>query len=258
MSDPIRLPRTFELISERILGQLASGELRLGDRLPNERELARDMEVSRHAVREALRSLESKGLVQLKKGAKGGAFVANRGAEVAADVMRGMLMVGGISLEQLTEARLGIEAMVVRSASACADAAAIGVLEDNIKRAEAETRAGNLEKKTRLNIEFHALLAAATKNPVLELVMASILGVVERFAVQIGSVMDLDVIASRRRLLDHLRVRDADAAVAEMNRHLRVLHGHYLAAASERGQQAGRAKPRDKKPGRSRQASKGS
>lgn len=173
--------------------------------------------------------------MRLQKGAAGGAFVSNRGPAVAAEVMRGMVMVGGVSLEQLTEARLGVEALVVRSACKQADATAIEALEENVRQAEAETKAGNLEQKTRFNIEFHALLAAATQNPVLEMVMGAILGVLEKFSMSVGSVMDLDVIASRRRLLRHIKARDTKKAVAEMERHLKVLHRHYLAAAAERG-----------------------
>src|SRR5947209_2854471 len=73
--EPIRTRRIFEEICERIRQQLVSGELRPGDRLPPERELARMFAVSRTAVREALRSLEIAGLIELRKGTKGGAFV---------------------------------------------------------------------------------------------------------------------------------------------------------------------------------------
>ncbi len=123
----------------------------------------------------------------------------------------------------------------MRSACERADAAAIEALEKNIRRAEAETKAGNLAEKTRLNVEFHALLSTATQNPVLEMVMGAILGVLEQFAINVGSVMDLDVIASRRRLLRHIKAHDAKKAVAEMERHLQVLHRHYLTAATGRG-----------------------
>jgi len=235
MDQPIKLPRTFELVSEHILDRLGSGELRLGDRLPNERELAKSLQVSRHAVREALRSLESRGLLQLRKGAAGGAFISSCGSDVAADVMRGMLMVGGISLEQLTEARRGIEALVVRRACERADAAAIETLEENVRQAEAETKAGHRAKKTQLNIEFHALLAQATQNPVLELVMKAILGVLAQFASTVGSVMDLDVIASRRRLLRYMKAGNLESAVAEMDRHLCALHRFYLDAVARSG-----------------------
>jgi GntR family transcriptional regulator, transcriptional repressor for pyruvate dehydrogenase complex len=227
----VRTQRTFEAISEQIRAQVRSGVLKIGDRLPNERELARTLEVSRHAVRESLRVLESVGLVELRKGATGGAFIAEGRPGAVADVMQGMYYSGGISLEQLTEARLWIESVVVRVACARADAAAYEALEENVRLAEKETRAGNLVAKTQLNIEFHTLLAATTGNPVLTMVMGAVMNILREFIGTIGSVMGMDVIHSRRRLLKHLRAGDADKGVAEMERHLKVLHRHYLEAA---------------------------
>lgn len=230
---PVKTQRTFEGISSQISGQIRSGALRVGDRLPNEREMAKTLAVSRHAVREALRALESVGLIELRKGASGGAFIAQGRPDAMADVMRGMLYVGGISLGQLTEARLWIESLVVRAACERADDAAFEALEENVRRAEAETRAGNLVEKTRLNIEFHTLLAASTGNPLLTVVMSSMMSVLREFAGHIGSVMEMSVIHSRRRLLKHMRARNPSKAVAEMGRHLTVLDGHYRDVAAK-------------------------
>ncbi len=230
----VRTQRTFEAISQQIHNRISAGELRIGDRLPNERELARTLAVSRHAVREALRALESVGLVRLRKGARGGAFISAGRPGAVADVMRGIFMVGGIPLAQLTESRLWIESLVVRVACERADEAALGLLEENLRLAERETRAGRLAEKARLNIEFHDLLAAATGNQVLVLMMGAILNVLRDFVERIGFVMGMDVIRSRRRLLRHMRARDSARAVAEIERHLRTLHRRYLEALTPR------------------------
>ena len=228
----VRTRRTFEAVSEQIRAQVRAGALRVGDRLPNERELAKTFEISRHAVRESLRELESMGMVTLKKGATGGAFISDGRPDAVSDVMRGMFYVGGISLEQLTEARLWIESVVVRVATARADAAAYALLEENVRLAEAETLAGRLNVKTQHNIEFHNLLAATTGNPVLIMTMNAMMGILREFVGQVGSVMGLDVIQSRRRLLRHMHAGDADRAVAEMEKHLKVLHDHYREVAA--------------------------
>ncbi|MCX7160125.1 MAG: GntR family transcriptional regulator, partial [Proteobacteria bacterium] len=165
----------------QIRAQVRAGALRVGDRLPNERELAKTFEISRHAVRESLRELESMGMVTLKKGATGGAFISDGRPDAVSDVMRGMFYVGGISLEQLTEARLWIESVVVRVATARADAAAYALLEENVRLAEAETLAGRLNVKTQHNIEFHNLLAATTGNPVLIMTMNAMMNILREF-----------------------------------------------------------------------------
>ena len=228
----IRTQRTFEAVSERIRAQVRSGTLRVGDRLPNERDLAKSFEISRHAVRESLRELESMGMVTLRKGATGGAFIAEGRPEAVSDVMRGMFYVGGISLEQLTEARLWIESVVVRVATSRADEAAFAALESNVHQAEAETLAGRMANKTQLNIEFHNLLAATTGNPVLTMTMNAMMNILREFVGQVGSVMGMDVIRSRRRLLRHMRAGNADGAVAEMEKHLKILHAHYREVAA--------------------------
>lgn len=229
----VRTQRTFEAISAQIRAQVRTGALRVGDRLPNERDLAKSMVVSRHAVREALRSLESMGLVELRKGATGGAFIAASGQPQAmANTMRGLYYSGGISLEQLTQARLWIETVIVREATLRADERAFREMEANVDLAERETLAGNLAVKTGVNIEFHNLLGAATGNPVMALLMGALMDILREFVGEVGSVMGIDVIQSRRRLLRHMKARDAEKSVAEIERHLKVLHGHYLAAAA--------------------------
>lgn len=242
---PIRTQRTFEEISGQIHRQIRAGILRIGDRLPNERELAKTLAVSRHAVREALRALESVGLVELRKGASGGAFIARAKPDAMAEVVRGMFYVGGISIEQLTEARLWLESLLVRVACERIDDAGLRALEENVAQAETHTRAGNLSEKTRLNIDFHTLLAASTGNPLLTVLMTSMMSVLREFASQIGSVMEMSVIESRRRLIKYMRNRDAARAVEEMEKHLKILDRHYRnAAARMNGASQQKSRPR--------------
>jgi DNA-binding transcriptional regulator YhcF (GntR family) len=74
--EPVRQDRNFEVVVQRVRDKLMRGELKPGDKLPPERELATQLNVSRNVVREALRILENAGLVHTKKGAYGGAFVS--------------------------------------------------------------------------------------------------------------------------------------------------------------------------------------
>src|SRR5689334_1123222 len=77
---PIKTRRIFEEICDAIRARLISGELKAGDRLPSERELSEMLDVSRTALREAIRSLEIAGIVEMKKGSRGGAFITQSGA----------------------------------------------------------------------------------------------------------------------------------------------------------------------------------
>jgi GntR family transcriptional repressor for pyruvate dehydrogenase complex len=238
--DAVKTTRLFEEISRQIGGQIHSGELKAGEKLPNERELATTFAVSRHAVREALRSLESIGQLEFKKGATGGAFVARGNPQPFTKIMRGMVEIGGITLEQLTEARLAIESAVIAVACERADEADFRALDANIDAAERETLAGNLAVKTKLNVEFHVLLAELTGNPILTMMMKSLMNILLDFINEVGSVMGVDVIKSRRKFLKLLRGRNVAKAVEEMEQHLNVLHEHYIRAANKKLKKKGR------------------
>ncbi|MDB5603598.1 MAG: transcriptional regulator GntR family [Bradyrhizobium sp.] len=239
--EAVKTTRLFEEISRQIGEQIHSGKLKAGEKLPNERELAANFAVSRHAVREALRSLESIGQLEFKKGATGGAFVAKGNSQPFTKIMRGMVEVGGITLEQLTEARLAIESSVIAVACERAVEADLKALDTNVDAAERETLAGNLAVKTRLNVEFHVLLAELTGNPILIMMMKSLMNILLDFIGEVGSVMGVDVIKSRRRFLKLLRGRNVAKAVREMEQHLNVLHEHYIRAANKKLKNKGRA-----------------
>lgn len=236
----VKSTRLFEEVSRQIGEQIQSGALAGGEKLPNERELASTFAVSRHVVREALRSLESIGQLVLKKGATGGAFVAKGNPQPFTRIMRGMVEVGGITLAQLTDARLAIESAVIKVACEIANEADLSALEANIDEAERETLAGNSATKTQLNVQFHILLAELTGNPILIMVMRSLMNILTDFIAEVGSVMGDDVIKSRRRFLKHLRARSSAQAVREMERHLKILHQHYLEAASRKLKRQGK------------------
>src|SRR6478672_4245212 len=77
MFTPVRTRRTFEEAAEQIADRVRAGELRLGDKLPAERDLAVVMEISRPTLREAVRILVDAGVLEVRRGPGGGMFVAS-------------------------------------------------------------------------------------------------------------------------------------------------------------------------------------
>src|SRR4029077_4222631 len=75
MTANIRAPRVYEQIVAHVEREIYEGRLRQGQKLPPERQLARDLKASRVAVREGLRTLELRGLVEVRQGSTGGYFV---------------------------------------------------------------------------------------------------------------------------------------------------------------------------------------
>jgi DNA-binding FadR family transcriptional regulator len=226
--------RAIDEIAAQVREMIASGKLKPGDRLPAERELAAMLHVSRNTLREALRALEHAGIVEMRKGATGGAFVRSGDSGAIVNGLRDLYHLGAITPQQLTEARLWLNELVVRAACERATEEDLQALEANVDASTRADEAGAFDERQRLNREFHVLLAQTTRNPIIAITMESIMGVFGRFIEQIGASSNPYTLPSRRRFLKHLRKRDADAATAEMARHLKRLHTEYLALWGER------------------------
>lgn len=228
---PTRPRRAFDQIIAQIRAMLQSGELKPGDRLPPERVLAEQLQVSRNTVREALRMLEISGLVTVKQGSGGGVFVARPDSAVVARQLSDALNLTGLSLGDITETRLWIESIVVRVACERMTPEDLAGLEANVERAEELAAAQEWARRAEVNIEFHKLLVAATQNPLLIFLVNSVLDLLPPIIQASGPQTDDIVTQSRHRLLAHLRAGDAEAAVREMEDHLEVLHDRWLTGA---------------------------
>jgi GntR family transcriptional repressor for pyruvate dehydrogenase complex len=232
---PIKRRRLSDQVSAQIQVRIASGELRSGDKLPPERELAETFGVSRGAVREALRSLERSGLVSLQAGARGGAFIGEGDPSLIGDSFRNLYQLGSVSLDELTEARLWLASTVVRIACARATDSDLDALAANVDEAEELIKAGRFEEKIDVQIEFHNLLASTTRNAVMAMLMGAVMEVMRDFAHAAGGERHDLTIKARRRLLDALRKRDADEAVTAMTEHLENLRLRYRDRLRGRG-----------------------
>lgn len=232
---PARVQRTFEEVVKQVRGQLARGELAPGERLPPERTLAARLNVSRSALREGLRTLEMAGIVELRKGRAGGAFITRGNQQVVSESMADLLRLGNVSWSDLTEARILIEAIIVRAACERATQEDYDALEDNIRQAHRLFDEGQLMKKTEVLIEFHNILARATGNPVLAMITSTLTEMLRYFTRRLGSETTKAVFRSRRRFMSAFVARDAQAAVDEMERNLRKVHRLYLKLARTGG-----------------------
>src|SRR5215213_10953127 len=115
---PITIARASSSIADQIRAAILSGRLEQGERLPPERELAEQFGVSRVTVRDALRALEAMGLIDVRVGARGGAFITVPTGSVVGQTMSDMMMMQALSPEDIVEARLVVELGTVTLACA--------------------------------------------------------------------------------------------------------------------------------------------
>jgi GntR family transcriptional regulator, transcriptional repressor for pyruvate dehydrogenase complex len=176
---PIESRRTFEEVSNRIKELIFSGELKPGDRLPSETALAQLFQVGRQSVREALRVLERSGFITVKAGVKGGPIIEDTLHRKMAALFLDASRFNRVSLDDYTSALFAIDTSCIDFIFRNADEADIGALRDNIARARERLQL-NIPAFDE-NINFHRLLAKATKNYVFAIIMESVLAVLSDF-----------------------------------------------------------------------------
>lgn len=243
MPDPLPSPpagpqRAFEDVAERIRRRVVRGELKAGDKLPAERDMAGQFGVGRNAVREALRSLEMAGVVRLEKGRAGGAFIRPVNASRVTRAIGDLVDHGSIDWAELTEARALLLDTVVRLACVRATPADLDALERNVEDTEALTLAGRFDERFEVVHAFYGLLADSTGNRALGMMVTATSDLVRRFvgaAARAGDRVVIDLLPGRRRLMRALREGDAEAASAELQAYMRQVHEtvevHPVAAA---------------------------
>ena len=114
---PIRQSRISEEVAEQLKQSILLGQFKTGEKLPSERKLAEEFEVSRVAVREALRALGNSGFVSTRQGSAGGAFVTELTFEQLTNTYLDLFLANKISVPELYEVRLLVEPEVARSAA---------------------------------------------------------------------------------------------------------------------------------------------
>jgi DNA-binding FadR family transcriptional regulator len=248
----VKTPRVFEGVSEQIKHKLKSGELKAGDRLPAERDLAMEFGVGRPAVREALRTLEISGIVETRKGTKGGAFVCEGSPEMLTRSLQDLAMLGHISPDSLAEVRVIISGAVVRLACERGEAEDFDAIETNIEDIQRWAEAGDLTRRAEAAVEFFRLLAKATRNDVLVVLMDSLGAILRHFAIERQPAKYRpELIPVRWNMLKHLRARATAKAVAEMNHYLEIVHSDALSRMSARPDPEA-PKPRSAAPSKAR------
>ena len=173
MFRPVRTRRTFEEAAEQIADGVRGGTLRVGDRLPGERALAAQMEISRPTLREAIKVLVTAGVLEVRRGVDAGMFVATD--VVPADLVRERADLRLSEVASVLEARRLVEPGVARLASRRASEADLEALERSIEAMRHIVAAGygpgDEDRFLQLDVQFHLALARAAGNPTVERLM---------------------------------------------------------------------------------------
>jgi GntR family transcriptional repressor for pyruvate dehydrogenase complex len=215
----IRSSRLYEQIVEQVEQAILKGELKPGNQLPAERELAEQFGVSRTAVREAVKALREKGLVEAFSGR--GTFVTNGTSQAMRQSLDLITRIGGPDgSAQLAEVRAILEPEIAALAAGRIEEQLLSALREAV--AVMDRSLEDPDAYIEADLDFHLALAEGAANPVILSLIDSIVGLLREQRLRIFKV---DGGPQRgqyhhKRILEAIEQRDAEGARSAMRAHL--------------------------------------
>lgn len=215
---PIRPSRVSEEVTEQIKQSILVGNFREGDKLPPERSLAEEFQVSRVAVREALRTLENSGFIVTRQGASGGAYVTDLSFGHLANALLDLFLAEKISIPEFSQLRILIEPEMARLAATKVTPEYATQLREAL--ALEELPLGSLSEDLDRKTLVHFVLAEMSGNRFFEALMRSLMALTRRVVIDVQPDPGvLHPAGLHRPIVDAVLAGDEDAAAAAMRQH---------------------------------------
>ena len=233
--ESLRIRRATDIIENRISNMIIKGSLASGEKLPTEKELSVQFNVSLVTIREALRGLEVSGLIEKKRGKGGGIFVTELNNDSIKTALHNFLRRRQFTAHQLAQVRLTIEPTIVKIAASEIVPEEISTLEEIIADCQQrlDKAARNIQTRDfqvigHRNVEFHRLIAESTHNPVFTLTMDYLMDFLTYFKKSTSPEIDLHrkVVNEHRDILTAIKERRAEEAEGLMLRHLQSVEDY--------------------------------
>ena len=228
--ETIKVRRLSETIENHIKDYIFNQKLKPQERLPTEKEISRQFGVSPVTVREALRALETLGLIKKKKGKNGGIFVSEATLDLVKVPLYSCMNANNITTEQISQFRLILEPAIISTAVNQIKVNDLKALEVNIKSCEDVLRQAKngfseqqLKEMKEKNIEFHKLIAAAARNPIMTLTLDCVLDFLFTFKKETYA-LDIEFLSQsikeHRTIVSNIKAGDAQGAEKALVLHL--------------------------------------
>ena len=207
---------------------LFAKKLKPGDFLGTEKDLAARFDASRIVARDALRTLEALGIVEIRMGKGGGARIARGNPRLFAEALAVQLDLTGVSASEIMDAQRAIETLGAELAAEKATDADIAKLRALLRQAEESI--GDLDAFTRLSRDFHLAVAEASHNRVLVVQLISLEHVSwPRRNVTATPKLARHIFDIHTKLTDLIELRDAAGARALMDDHVKMIRARRVA-----------------------------
>lgn len=216
--EPIEQKTTTELVAQRLVALLSNGILGPGDKLPPERELARQLNVGRTTVREALKLLTLGGLLEARRG--DGTYVRQEFTDFLSQQIEWPVLLSVREVDMIVEVREGLEAKAARLAAEQATPEEIEKI--GVFRHLLEIEGRDIERETDLDLEFHHAIATASHNELLCRLMLSLQNILREYIALSNQMTDRieTTVAEHQPIYDAIAAGDPVAAERAMIAHL--------------------------------------
>ena len=216
---PIRQFRVSEEVLSQLKESILLGKFKSGEKLPSERELTEEFQVSRGVVREAIRALEITGFVVLRQGPTGGAFVTDLSFDHVGNAFLDLFLANKVSIPELANVRYFIEPEVARLAALNAT----GEDKNRLTKAQEEEFLNAATTTARITQfqKVHLIIAESCQNHFYEAISKSML----RLTFEVVEAVDPDHEAlhmpgEHRHIIDAIISNNTEAAQAQMKTHM--------------------------------------
>ena len=232
MFDSVKSDKVSQHIIDQIRNAIFEGRLKPGDKLPSERELIKKFKVSKATLREALRSLEVLGFLEIRKGVSGGGFVTEVDMTKARDSFTNFLLFKNLSLKDLSEVRLLLEPYIAEKATLAITKGDLNRLGKLIKDSEHAIKNDMPFESRKDEIEFHRIIASITGNPILMFILDFVenLLIDTKAILKPGKEFSSKVLKAHKRIYNALLEKNVKKVHEEMIRHIREVERDLLAA----------------------------
>ena len=168
MFERVKQNRIFERIVDQILEAIFRGDLTPNDKLPSENELTQIFGVSRVTVREAIRALEQDGVIEVRQGVLGGAYIKEMDLDNVVERIENVLQLTNVTFQQLAEARATLEKILLHELiPSKMKKEDLDRMEANIETAELHFKNRRNSERLLANFEFHTMMTEMSGNPII-------------------------------------------------------------------------------------------
>lgn len=214
----IKKRRLFDGVVEQLTESIIRGDHKPGDRLPSEKELGHSFGVGRTAIREGLRVLENAGLVYVRPGAGGGAFVKDMGSTHLLNSFETIIRVNRLHLDQIVESLLVFEKALWPLVFERITADDLIRLEDSLNQAKEAIEKGSTNPR---NLEFYVILAEASRNQLLAVMTNILVDVLRKYLRQLPISFERKkkVLRGNQAILENIKARNYEQGLQMVEKH---------------------------------------